>query len=128
MDFYKIALLALLSVVGILIVRQLKPEFAAPLTVGSAVVLLLMICDALYEVVRTLYDFADRANIDGEAIGCVIKVIGIGYLAEYSNNLCLDADCKSVGDKVLLAAKVAIIFCALPIVEKLFETIVGMTL
>ncbi len=128
MDFYKIALLALLSAVGIVIVRQLKPEFAVPLTIGAAVVLLLMICDALYDVVYTLYNLADRARVDSEAIGCVIKVVGIGYLAEFSNNLCLDANCKSVGDKVLLAAKVAILFCALPIVEKLFEAIIGLAL
>ncbi len=126
MDFLKIALLALLCAVGIVLVRQLKSEFAVPLTVGASVVLLLMICDALYDVVYTLYNFADRANVDGEAIGCVIKVVGIGYLAEFSNNICVDANCKSVGDKVLLAAKVAILFCALPIVEKLFETIVGL--
>lgn len=128
MDFLKIALLAILSIVGISVVRQMKPEFALPLTVGASVVLLLMICDALYDVVYTLYNFADRANVDSEEIGCVVKVVGIGYLAEFSNNICVDANCKSVGDKVLLASKVAILFCALPIVEKLFDVIVGLAI
>lgn len=128
MDFYKIVLLALLSVIGIVIVRQLKAEFAVPLSVGVSVVLLLAVCDALYDVVYTLYNFAERANINGEAIGCVIKVVGIGYLAEFSNNLCLDANCKSVGDKVLLASKIAIMFCALPVVEQLFEAILEFAL
>lgn len=128
MDFYKIVLLALLSVIGIVIVRQLKAEFAVPLSVGVSVVLLLAVCDALYDVVYTFYNFAERANINGEAIGCVIKVVGIGYLAEFSNNLCLDANCKSVGDKVLLASKIAIMFCALPVVEQLFEAILEFAL
>lgn len=123
MDFYKIALLALVSVVGILLVRQLKPEFALPLTIGVSVVILIMLCDELYQVVYTFYDFAEDASIDSEAISCVIKVVGIGYLAEFSNNLCVDANCKSIGDKVLLASKIAILFCALPVVEKLFEVI-----
>ena len=123
MDIFKIALLALLSLAGIAVVRQLKAEFAMPLTIGVSVVLLLMICDQLYDVVRTFYDFADQANVDGEAISCVVKVVGIGYLAEFSNNLCVDANCKSIGDKVLLASKIAILFCALPVVEKLFEVI-----
>lgn len=128
MDFFRIALLALLSIVGIAVVRQLKPEFAMPLTIGISVVLLLMICDQLYDVVYTFYKFADQANIDGEAISCVIKVVGIGYLAEFSNNICIDADCKSVGDKVLLASKIAILFCALPVVEKLFTTIINLAI
>ena len=128
MDFYKIALLALVSIAGIAIIKQLKPEFAMPLTIGVSVLLLLMICDELYNVVYTFYNFADQANIDSEAISCVIKVVGIGYLAEFSNNVCIDANCKSVGDKVLLASKVAILFCALPIVEKLFTVIMNLAL
>ncbi len=126
MDFIKIALVAIASLVGILVVRQLKPEFAVPLTVGASVLLLLMICDALYNVVYTFYSFAEQANVDSDAIGCVIKVVGIGYLAEFSNNLCIDSGCKSVGDKVLLASKIAILFCALPIVEKLFGAIISL--
>ena len=126
MDFYKIALLAILSIAGIAVVRQLKQEFAMPLTIGVSVLLLLMICDELYNVVYTFYNFADNANIDSEAISCVIKVVGIGYLAEFSNNVCVDANCKSIGDKVLLASKVAIIFCALPVVEKLFGVILSL--
>ena len=128
MDFYKIALLALFSIAGIAIIKQLKPEFAVPMTIGVSVLLLLMICDELYNVVYTFYNFADQANIDSEAISCVIKVVGIGYLAEFSNNVCIDANCKSVGDKVLLASKVAILFCALPIVEKLFNVIMNLAL
>ena len=126
MDFYKIALLAILSIAGIAVVRQLKQEFAMPLTIGVSVLLLLMICDELYNVVYTFYNFADTANIDNEAISCVIKVVGIGYLAEFSNNVCVDANCKSIGDKVLLASKVAILFCAMPVVEKLFSVIMSL--
>ena len=128
MDFYKIALLALASLIGIFIVRQLKPEFAMPLTIGASVVILIMLCDELYEVVYTFYNFAEGASIDSEAISCVIKVVGIGYLAEFSNNLCVDANCKSIGDKVLLASKIAILFCALPVVEKLFSVIKNLAL
>lgn len=128
MDFYKIALLALLSLAGIAVVRQLKPEFAVPLTVGVSVVILILICDELYDVVYVFYNFAELSNIDSEAISCVIKVVGIGYLAEFSNNICVDANCKSVGDKVLLASKIAILFCALPIVEKLFDVIRSLAL
>ena len=128
MDFYKIALLALASLVGILVVRQLKPEFALPLTIGASVVILLMLCDELYEVVYTFYNFAEDASVDSEAISCVIKVVGIGYLAEFSNNLCVDANCKSIGDKVMLGSKIAILFCALPVVEKLFTVIKNLAL
>lgn len=126
MDIWKIVLFAIVAVVATLLVRQLKSEFAVVVTVCASVVLTIMICDKLFDVIYTFYNFSSTAGIDSEAISCVVKVVGIGYLAEFSNNLCLDAGCKSVGDKVLLASKISILFCAMPIVEKLFSLIRGM--
>lgn len=123
MDFVKISLLAVLCVIGIAVVRQLKSDLAVPLTIGVAVVIVSMLCDKLFDLVYTFYDFSSEANIDNEAIGCVIKVVGIGYLAEFTNNICVDSNCKSIGDKVLFASKIAIMFCALPLVDKLFGII-----
>ena len=82
-----------------------------------------MLWDELFDLVYAFYNISQEANIDNEAITCVIKVVGIGYLAEFTNNVCVDANCKSVGDKVLFASKIAILFCALPMVDKLFGII-----
>ena len=123
MDFVKISLLAILCVVIIVIVRQLKSELAVPLAIGVTVVIVSMLCDELFDLVYAFYNLSQEANIDNEAITCVIKVVGIGYLAEFTNNICVDANCKSVGDKVLFASKIAILFCALPMVDKLFGII-----
>ena len=122
---WKIALFAIAAVVAILVTKQFQPEFAMVVTVCAGVVLAIMICDQLFEVVYTLYNFAESSGIDNSAISCVVKVVGIGYIAEFSSNVCADANCKSVGDKVLLAAKVSILFCALPVVEQLFSLIRG---
>lgn len=124
----KIALFAIIAVVATVVTKQLNSEFATVLTVCSGVVLTILICDQLFEVVYTFYNFAETSGIDNEAISCVIKVVGIGYIAEFANNVCVDANCKSVGDKVLLASKISILFCAMPMVQKLFSLIRGIVL
>lgn len=124
----KIALFAIIAVVATVVTKQLNSEFATVLTVCSGVVLTILICDQLFEVVYTFYNFAETSGIDNEAISCVIKVVGIGYIAEFANNVCVDANCKSVGDKVLLASKISILFCAMPVVQKLFSLIRGIVL
>lgn len=127
MNILKIVLFAVVAVVAILIVKQLKSEFTVVIGVCASVLLAIVLCDQLYEVVYAFYDLSSRFGIDSQSVDCVVKVIGIGYLAEFGNSLCLDAGCKSVGDKVLLASKISILFCALPIVEQLFvliETII----
>ncbi len=128
MDILKIVVFAVLAVIAILLVKQLNSEFALVATVGASVVLTVLICDHLFDVIYTFYNFSESAGIDNQSITCVIKVVGIGYLAEFANNICVDANCKSVGDKVLLASKISILFCALPIVERLFSLIKGIVL
>jgi len=124
----KIALFAIVAVVATVVTKQFNSEFATVLTVCSGVVLTILICDQLFEVVYTFYNFAETSGIDNESISCVVKVVGIGYVAEFANNVCVDANCKSVGDKVLLASKISILFCALPVVQKLFSLIRGIVL
>lgn len=123
MDIFKIVLFALASVFATILTKQLKSDFAPVVVVCASVLLGIAVCDKLFDVVYALYNFSSAAGIDSESVGCVIKVVGIGYLAEFGNNLCCDIGCKSVGDKVLLASKISILLCALPVVEKLFALI-----
>lgn len=125
MDILKIVLFAIAAVVATVLTKQLKSEFALVVAVCASVLLTVTICDKLFDVIYTFYNFSTTAGIDSQSIGCVIKVVGIGYLAEFGNNLCCDAGCKSIGDKVLLASKISILLCALPIVERLFNLIKG---
>lgn len=125
MDILKIVLFAIVAVVATLIIKQLKPEFAVVVAVCASVLLTVTICDKLFDVVYVFYDFSETSGVDSEAVSCVVKVVGIGYLAEFGNDLCCDVGCKSLGDKVLLASKVSILLCVMPIVEKLFSIIQG---
>jgi len=128
MDFSKIVIIAIFAVITISLIKQIKSEFAIALSVGVSVVLMLMLFDELFNVVQTFYNLSDKAQIDSGIFIIVIKVVGIGYLAEFTNNVCVDANCKSVGDKVILASKIAILLCALPIVENLFELLFSLNL
>ena len=128
MDFSKIIIIAIFAVITISLIKQIKSEFAIALSVGVSVVLMLMLFDELFNVVQTFYNLSDKAQIDSGIFSIVIKVVGIGYLAEFTNNVCVDANCKSVGDKVILASKIAILLCALPIVESLFELLISLNL
>ena len=128
MDFSKVVIIAIFAVITISLIKQIKSEFAIALSVGVSVVLMLMLFDELFNVVQTFYNLSDKAQIDSGIFSIVIKVVGIGYLAEFTNNVCVDANCKSVGDKVILASKIAILLCALPIVESLFELLFSLNL
>ena len=121
MDVTKIVGIAIISLVAIVLVRQVKPEISSVLTVAVSVVLVFLVLDELFDVVYTFYSVADNTGVDTNYFSGVLKIVGIGYLGEFCNNVCVDANCKSVGDKVLFACKIAILSVALPYVEQLVE-------
>lgn len=126
MDIVRIISIAIVSTVAVVILRQVNKELAMVLTIASTVLLVFVVLDELFDVVYSLYELADSTNIDNSVLTSVLKIIGIGYLVEFANNICTDAGCKTIGDKVLFCGKIAIVLVALPIIEELVTLLLGM--
>lgn len=123
MDVLKIVVVALLGVCAVLVVRQIKPEFTSIVLIGCSVVIVGMVMQYAFDAVLSIYKLSQNAKVGSEAISCIIKVVGIGYLAEFCDDACKDSGCASIGTKVLFAAKVAILLCVFPVVESLFNVL-----
>lgn len=123
MTILQIAIVAIVAVVGIMVVKPFNKDIALVISIGIGVLILISVCDRLYDVVYTFYDISNQAQVDSKSIECVIKVVGIGYLAEFSNNICIDTGNKNIGEKVLFASRIAILLCVLPILQNLFDVI-----
>lgn len=125
MDVVKVALFGLFATVCVCIVRQQQKDVAAVLCAACGAMLCLLVCDNLYQVMYSFYQLSETAGVDSVSLQCVVKVVGIGYLSEFANGIACDSDCKSIGDKILLAAKIAIAVCVLPVIEQLFDALKG---
>lgn len=117
----KVVIFALLAAVAVVLLRQFKSDLALAVAVCSGIALTAVACESLFDVVYSMYGLSSAAGLDGQSVACVVKVVGIGYVAEFTDNVCRDAEVKGVGDKVLLAGKVAILLCVLPVVKQLFS-------
>ena len=123
MELLKLVSLAVLSVFGIMCLKQVKPEIVPIASIAVGVFLIVSVINELFSLMYVFYDLATSTGIEEQSITSVIKVIGIGYLCEFANGVCVDADCKSIGEKVVFAGKIAIILTALPIVMDIFELV-----
>ncbi|MBO5102803.1 MAG: stage III sporulation protein AD, partial [Clostridia bacterium] len=54
-----------------------------------------------------------------------LKIIGVGYITEFSSNLCADSGNSAVASKILLAGKLVIFVLAIPIITSLIDIIVS---
>ena len=68
----------------------------------------------------------DKTGVDNALFALLIKIIGVGYLTEYSVSLCNDFDCASIGKKLAFAGKIVIFLMALPVVKTLIDLVIGM--
>ena len=124
MDLLKIIAIAIISVVAIVVLKPIRPELALVLSVGSAVLIILMVADELFEVVYSFYSIAESANINGGIFTNILKIIGVGYIAEFGNGICEDSGCKNIGSKIIFAGQITIMVLALPIINTLVKIIV----
>ena len=68
-------------------------------------------------------EIADKSGIGTGLFSGMLKIIGIGYLTEFSANLCDDYGYLSIGKKIQLGGKITIFLMAIPIIGSLVEII-----
>ena len=120
------ALIILALVAGILAVflkESRLPAASMLLAVATGLIILISLLPALTELVGFFKQIAFDLGLNSFYLTTVLKVIGIAYLAEFAVQLCRDAGQGAIAVKIELAAKVALLLLALPIITALFEVI-----
>lgn len=125
MDIFKILAIAVLTCVASLIVKQVKPDFANLVSLAGGVVILLLLINYISNILDVFRNLIDKANLSPTLFSSILKIIGIGYLTEFTANLCQDTGNSSLASKVGLAGKIIILFLALPIITNLLDVIMG---
>lgn len=125
MDIIKILAIALITCIATIIVKQVKPDFANLVTLAGGIVVLLMLVDYINQVFDVLKLLVDKTNLSPGLFSIVLKIIGIGYLTEFTANICNDSGSSSLANKVLFAGKIVILVMSLPILINIIEIIMG---
>lgn len=126
MDILKILAIAILTCIATLIVKQVKPDFASLVALAGGIVILLILIDYVQDVLSVFHYIVEKANLSPTILSVVLKIIGIGYLTEFTANICQDSGSSSLASKVILAGKIIILVLSLPIVKNIIDIIVEM--
>lgn len=123
-DVIKIIGIGLLTLVGYIVVKPIKPEIAIFISLAGSCIILVTCIDALSAVISSITNFVEKTGIDNSIISLILKVIGIGYLCEFASNLCNDAGNSLIAERITFAGKVCILILSLPIVVNLLNIII----
>lgn len=123
MDLFRIIGVGLATTLTALIVKQVKPEISVLIVVSGGILMVLMLVDSLTNIISVFNSLFAKSGLSSGIFASVLKIIGIGYITEFTANMCQDAGSNSIANKILLAGKILILLTALPIITNLIDII-----
>ncbi len=125
MDIVKISAMGIVTAFCVVLLREQKSEVAMLVGIAGGCIILLSVIDYFTEVFSTLSSIAEKTGIPTTIYKTVMKIISIGYIADFSAGIVEDSGQKALAEKIILGGKLIIMVLALPIITMLFNTIAG---
>ena len=125
-DILKIVAIALVTVFAHMLVKQTKPEIAIIISIVGSVIIIIMAVNILSSVISSFYKIFQTTGVQTALLTPLIKIVAIGYIAEFGANICQDAGASGVADKVLFSAKLIILVISLPIITTVVDMVVAL--
>ena len=122
-SLYKIIGVALITCVATLVVKPVRPDFAVFISVVGGIIIIFMLAGYLTDIFDVFNKIFNVTNVNSSLYKIIFKIIGVGYLVEFTASLCSDTGNNSLGDKVLLGGKIIILVMALPIITSILEIV-----
>ncbi len=120
---YKIISIAIITCIACLIVKPVRTDFAIFISIVGGIIILFYTMSYLSNVFDIFNNIFKISGINSSLYAVIFKIIGIGYLTEFTASICNDTGNSSLGDKVLLGGKIIILVMALPIITSILEIV-----
>ena len=115
--------IAFVTAVAAILVKSTKPELAVVITIAGSIILLLFVLEVFRGSISLFTDIAQATGLDATIVKTLLKMIGIGYLVEFSAGILNDFGQNSLADKLIFCGKILILVLAVPILESILALV-----
>lgn len=123
MDIVRVVGIGIIGAIIVTLLKTSKSEVAIIVSIATGVVIILSVMSIFSDAFVSIEQIIDKTNVDTSLYLGIIKIVGIGYLTEYSSSICDDLDCKSISNKIKFAGKVIIFALSLPVLNSVINVI-----
>lgn len=127
MDLMKIAALAVCAAICALVLRRMRPEMGAALSIAAGLMVLLLAIPMVAQVMSGLSDMARSGGVSDGYMAQLLKVAGVSLLMDFAAQTCRDAGEESLAMKAELAGRVMLLALALPFMQTLLGQILSLS-
>ena len=122
----RIVAIGLIACVASMILRPIRQDFAIFIGIAGGLIILFIVINYFTGILSTIKEILSVTGINSNIYKLLLKIIGIGYLIEFSAGICSETGNSSLGDKIMLGGKIVIMVMALPIITNILEIIKGL--
>lgn len=126
MDIAKIAAAGILTAMIYALVRQIKPEFAPVVILGGSAVILVTVAGRFFEASETVDQMMRLAGLEKENVSILMRALGICVITQFAADICYDNSSSALAAAVELAGRVGAITLALPMLQAVAKTALGL--
>ena len=129
MQIFQLVGIAFVTAVAALLLKGTKPELSLAVTIAGSIILMLFAFNLFAGSISIFNKIAQTTGIDSALVIILLKMVGIGYLVEFSAGILNDFGQNSLADKLVFCGKILVLILAIPILEsvlKLVERLLGL--
>lgn len=123
MDMLKIGILGIAGILMALFIKDVKPQFAAFISIATCVLIFFFAITKLEFLTQTLATIKDYIALKDSYLSILLKIIGITYIADFSSNVCKDAGYQAIAGQIEIFGKISIFVVSAPVLMALLDTI-----
>lgn len=124
MQIFQLVGIAIITAVAALLLKGTKPELAFAVTIAGGIILLLFAFEIFKGSLTIFQKITDITGIESSIVKILLKMVGIGYLVEFSAGILNDFGQSNLGDKLVFCGKIIVLMLAVPILESVLNLIV----
>lgn len=122
-EYLRFAAAALIGLILVLVVGRQSRDLGMLLSLAVCVLLALGAMEFLEPVMELLQELKRLGELDGGAVGILLRCAGIGMISELAGLLCADAGEGAMGRALQICANAAILWLSLPLLRQVLTMI-----
>lgn len=120
MNIIRLCGVAIISVVAAVLVKRVKADFGAFVSIIAAVVIFGAAVSAVAPLISYVGELAETSGF-GIYAETIIKSLAVTLLAQTTGDICRDCGENAVAGKIEFAAKCAIMLLSLPVIKNILS-------
>ena len=121
----KIIVIAFISIFISSSIKKYSPEFSNLINVTGGVIIFLICIDEIAKIITYFSEIYNLIEIDNEFFTLIFKIIGVGYITEFTADIAEDFGNKAISSRVILGGKIVICGMALPVIKSLLALLLS---